>query len=116
MHYAMLADIKWQTCGKRGARKCELWRGGENACTTAYKFAKGVSFPAHHHPGWEQLVVVSGRWQIDDRVLEPGDVAITAPNQAHEERALEDTVVIISVGNNDIATPARRSRRRVRAG
>ena len=103
MQYAMLANFKWQSCGKRGAKKCELWRGGENASTAAYRFRKGVSFPAHHHPGWEQLVVVSGRWRIDDRVLGPGDVAITAPNEAHEECAIEDSVVIVSIGNNDIA-------------
>jgi len=35
-------------------------------------------------------------------VLGPGDVAITAPEEEHEERALDDSVVIISIGNNDV--------------
>jgi len=102
MQYGTLAEYKFQPTSNPGSEKFEIWRGGANAYTVAYRVKKGVVFEPHGHPGWEQLTVVSGSWKVDDRVLGPGDVAITPPLQKHREEAIEDTLVIISVGNNDL--------------
>ncbi|MSO65712.1 MAG: hypothetical protein EXQ85_07950 [Alphaproteobacteria bacterium] len=103
MQFRTLADCRWEPTDTPGSEKCELWRGGPVAYLVAYRVKKGVAFMPHSHPGWEQLTVISGRWQVDERLLGPGDVAITPPMHQHCERAIDDSVLLISVGNNDVA-------------
>ena len=102
MHFHSMDDAAWQQTNTPGSQKIELWRGGSNTYMVAFKIKAGTSFKAHAPTAWEQLTVVSGRWQVNDRILGPGDVAVTAPHEEHVERALEDTVIMVSVGNNDL--------------
>ncbi len=102
MKFGSLTDYEWQPANAVGSEKFEVWRGGPNAYTVAYRVKKGVVFEPHGHPGWEQLTVVSGSWKVDERVLGPGDIAVTPPHIKHREEAIEDTLVMISVGNNDL--------------
>jgi quercetin dioxygenase-like cupin family protein len=104
MQFAALNDYDWQDAGTPGAEKYEIWRRGDNAYLVAFRVARGTTFRPHARAtGWEHLTVVSGKWQLGESVLGPGDVAITAPGEAHEnETALEDSIVVISVGNAEI--------------
>ncbi len=104
MQFGELNDYAWQDAGTPGAEKYELWRRGENTYLVAFRVAAGTTFKPHARAtGWEHLTVVSGRWQLGDRILGPGDVAITAPGETHEnEGALDDSLVVISVGNAEI--------------
>lgn len=104
MQFGALDDYDWQSAGTPGAEKYEIWQGGDNVRLVAFRVKAGTEFKPHAHPGWEHLTVVSGRWRLGDRELGPGDVAITAPDESHDdEAALEDSLVIISIGNNDVA-------------
>ncbi|MEK9946576.1 MAG: cupin domain-containing protein [Alphaproteobacteria bacterium] len=102
MQFSAIKDFDWQPTATPGAEKYEVWRGGENAYFTAFRVKAGTVFRPHAHPGWEHLTVLSGRWQVGGKELGPGDVAITAPDEKHEESAIEDSVVMISIGNNDV--------------
>jgi len=102
MQFSAMKDFDWQATATPGAEKYEVWRGGENAYVAAFRVKAGTVFQPHAHPGWENLTVLSGRWQVGGQELGPGDVATTAPGEEHEERALEDSIVMISVGNNDV--------------
>ncbi len=102
MHIRSMSDFDWQATTTPGSEKYEIWRGGPDAYMVAYRFKAGTVIKAHAPLIWEQLTVISGRWQLNDHVLGPGDVAVSAPNEEHQERALEDTVVIVSIGNKDL--------------
>ena len=102
MQFNALKDYDWQATATPGAEKYEIWRGSENAYFAAFRVKAGTLFKPHKHPGWEYLTVLSGRWQVDDRELSPGDIAITAPGEEHTEVALDDSIIIISIGNNDV--------------
>ncbi|MEQ8248797.1 MAG: hypothetical protein RID42_14065 [Alphaproteobacteria bacterium] len=105
MQFGALDTYDWQDAGTPGAKKCELWRRGDNTYLVVFRVERGTTFKPHARTtGWEHLTVVSGRWQLGDRVLGPGDVAITAPGESHDnETALDDSVVVISVGNAEIS-------------
>ena len=75
---------------------------GGNGLLRRFPRKGGTVFQPHAHPGWEHLTVLSGRWQVGEQELGPGDVAITAPGEEHREAAIEDSVVVISIGNNDV--------------
>lgn len=102
VQFSAIEDFDWQATATPGAEKYEIWRGSKTAYFAAFRVKAGTVFQPHAHPGWEYLTVLSGRWQVGEKVLGPGDVAITAPEEEHEESALDDSVVIISIGNNDV--------------
>lgn len=74
--------------------------GDETANTAAYRIRGGLQLPTHAHPVWELVTVLSGRLRLGRDVLEAGDVLHTAPGEAHDVEAFEDTVFLVTVGQS----------------
>jgi len=73
--------------------------GGEDAVNTAaYRIRGGLRLPAHQHPVWELVIVVSGHLRLGGASLVAGDVLHTSPGTAHDVEALADTVFFVTVG------------------
>jgi len=51
--------------------------------TAVFRFEAGARFPAHNHPGGEQVFVLEGDLQIGRHRLTAGDYLYTAPNGKH---------------------------------
>ena len=51
--------------------------------TFLLRFAAGAHFPAHNHPGGEQVFVLEGDLQIGRERLRAGDYLYTPPNGKH---------------------------------
>ena len=51
--------------------------------TFLLRFESGARFPAHNHPGGEQVFVLEGDLQIGRERLRAGDYLYTPPNGAH---------------------------------
>lgn len=75
--------------------------GGDSAVNTAaYRIRGGLRLPAHTHPVWELVTILSGRLRLGSDLLAAGDVLHTHPGEAHDVEALEDTVFLVTVGQD----------------
>jgi len=74
--------------------------GDATVNTAAYRIRGGLQLPPHTHPVWELVTVVSGRLRLGGNVLKAGDVLHTAPGEAHDVEAFEDTVFLVTVGQS----------------
>jgi quercetin dioxygenase-like cupin family protein len=73
--------------------------GGESTVNTAaYRIRGGLQLPAHPHPVWELVTVLSGKLRLGAATLSAGDVLHTSAGEAHDVEALEDTVFLVTVG------------------
>lgn len=67
------------------------------APTILLKFEAGASYPAHNHPGGEELFVLEGDLRVGKDHLRAGDYLYTAPNGKHAVRSETGCVVLVSV-------------------
>ncbi len=74
--------------------------GGDTVNSAAYRVAAGIVLPPHQHPVWELVTVLSGSIRLGDAVMKPGDVLHTGPGEAHDIEAYEDSVFVVTVGQD----------------
>lgn len=73
--------------------------GGESGVNTAaYRIRGGLMLPAHPHPVWELVTVLSGKLRLGGATLSAGDVLHTSAGEAHDVEALEDSIFLVTVG------------------
>lgn len=64
----------------------------EKMSVAQWTVAQGSGFPEHAHPHEQIAMVAEGRFEMtvggETRVLDPGTVAVIAPNVRHSGRAL----------------------------
>jgi quercetin dioxygenase-like cupin family protein len=51
--------------------------------TLLMKMAPGAAYPAHRHPGGEQVLVLEGEVRFSSDLLKPGDYLYTPPELIH---------------------------------
>ncbi|WP_394824757.1 cupin domain-containing protein [Pendulispora albinea] len=87
-----------------GVHVCVLRRHGaasgeertiEAGMTLLFRMDEGARAPHHEHPGGEETYLVSGKLRVGERVLLPGDYLWTAPGEAHDALAEEDSVFFV---------------------
>lgn len=91
------ADTEWIQTDREGKAFIKvLWTSPESGgWAVLYKWLKGYEAPAHKHLGAIHDMVISGKLQIRDQIVEAGDYLYEANGMLHEETiALEDTVHI----------------------
>ncbi|HEU4532733.1 MAG TPA: cupin domain-containing protein [Polyangiaceae bacterium] len=95
-----------------GVEFCFLRRHGDAPAgspglTLMVRMAKGAHARHHGHPGGEEVYLVSGRLRVGSRLLSPGDYLWTAPGEAHDGFAEEETVFFaVLPGGLDLAAGA----------
>jgi quercetin dioxygenase-like cupin family protein len=67
------------------------------APTILLKFAAGATYPAHNHPGGEEIFVLEGDLQLVKDHLYAGDYLYTSPNRKHAVRSEMGCIVLVSV-------------------
>ena len=67
------------------------------APTILLKFEPGARYPAHNHPGAEEIFVLEGEVQLGKDLLRTGDYLYTAPNRKHAVYSERGCVVFVSV-------------------
>ena len=100
--YVTNKDQNWETTDVRGAKveKCLLWEGKYNVRSGFFRMPKGLEIPAHHHAYWVQVLVLSGKMQIEAvgskaQTIEAGEYYFVEPGETHIETALEDTHLLV---------------------
>ena len=82
-----------------GIETCSIG-GGDNVNTAAYRIAAGIVLPAHHHPVWELVTVVSGKLRLGEALMGAGDVLHTHAGESHDVQSFEETVFLVTVGQD----------------
>ena len=67
------------------------------APTILLKFEAGATYPAHNHPGGEEIFVIEGDLKLGKDHLYAGDYLYTSPNGKHAVRSVSGCVVLVSV-------------------
>ena len=99
MTHRTAADRTWKAAGYDGVELCGLRRNDTGGGAALVRIAKGARFPAHDHPGGEEVYVVSGRALIGGERFVAGDYFYTPPGGVHDLRAEEDTVIFVTTPN-----------------
>jgi len=67
------------------------------ALTILLKFDPGATYPAHNHPGGEEVFVIEGDISLGAEDLHVGDYLYTPPNGKHAARTREGCIVLVNV-------------------
>ncbi len=67
----------------------------QRAPTFILKFEAGATYPAHNHPGGEEIFVIEGDLKLGRDHLYTGDYLYTAPNGKHAVRSVNGCIVLI---------------------
>ncbi len=79
---------------------CRLWEGNYNVRSGFFRMPKGMQVPMHHHPYWVQVLVMSGKMEVqadgeDARTIAAGWYYLVEPGETHTETAVEDTLLLV---------------------
>lgn len=61
------------------------------------KFEAGATYPAHNHPGGEEIFVIEGDIKLGKDHLQAGDYLYTPPNGKHAVWSENGCVVLVNV-------------------
>ena len=67
------------------------------APTILLKFDAGATYPAHNHPGGEEVFVLEGDLKLGKDHLYTGDYLYTSPNGKHAARSEGGCIVLVNV-------------------
>ena len=88
-------QLPWQPL-RSGVDICSLHQDGETGYHWALlRYQPGASVPLHHHPGYEQILVLSGQQKDDRGTYGPGSLIINLPGSQHQVTSAEGCVVLI---------------------
>lgn len=85
--------------------KSVVWEGDYDTRSAFFRMPKGMDIPEHTHPKWVQVMVVEGAMEIetddDGKVrIDAGGCYFVEAGDTHMERALEDTLVLVTQGED----------------
>lgn len=61
------------------------------------KFEPGAKYPAHNHPGGEEVFVLEGEVEFGNKALSAGDYLYTPPNGKHAVWSKKGCVMLLSI-------------------
>lgn len=67
------------------------------APTILLKFEAGATYPAHNHPGGEEIFIIEGDLKVGKDHLYAGDYLYTPPNGKHAVWSENGCIVLVSV-------------------
>lgn len=76
-------DAPWESMVPGVSMKALRSDPATGAATILVKLEAGASFPEHNHPGGEEVFVLEGDVQLDQRHLGAGDYLYTPPGEKH---------------------------------
>jgi quercetin dioxygenase-like cupin family protein len=111
--YVAIHEQTWEPADVLGLpmERCLLWEGQHKVFAGLFRMPGGMKIPAHHHPQWVQILVLSGKLQVEEagaqvRTITSGGYYFVEPGDSHVETALEDTLLLVVA--EDDRSPSRR--------
>ena len=95
-------QIEWQPLTEPGVtgvyvKVLRFDKETRRAPTILLKFDPGATYPAHNHPGGEEVFVLEGDLKLGKDHLYTGDYLYTSPNGRHAVRSEGGCVVLVNV-------------------
>jgi quercetin dioxygenase-like cupin family protein len=92
--------LEWKPLAEPGVTGIEVKvlqydREARRAPTILLRFAAGASYPAHVHPGGEEIFVLEGDLRLGRDHLYAGDYLYTAPGNIHAARSVGGCVALV---------------------
>jgi anti-sigma factor ChrR (cupin superfamily) len=103
---ASLADVVvrggnegWRTLSVPGtsAKALRVDRASGSS-TSLVRFEAGTNFPAHNHPGGEEIFLLEGDLRVGGHRLEPGDYLYTPPDGKHAAATERGCLFLVTLG------------------
>jgi anti-sigma factor ChrR (cupin superfamily) len=93
------ADHRWVASPQPGVERVMLDRlGGERArATSLVRYAPGSVFPAHGHPGGEEILVLAGTFSDDSGHYGPGWYLRNPPGSAHQPSSADGALIFVKL-------------------
>ena len=95
-------DVAWKALVEPGVKG--IWvkvlrydKPARRAPTIMLKFEAGSSYPAHNHPGGEEIFVLEGDIRLGADHLRAGDFIFTAPGNKHAVHSEGGCIILVSV-------------------
>lgn len=93
-------QIDWQPLPEEGitgiyVKVLQYDQETSRAPTILLKFVPGATYPAHTHPGGEEVFVLEGEITLGGDHLVAGDYLYTAPNNNHAVRSDTGCIVLL---------------------
>lgn len=85
----------WEASRIPGVRYRTLRSTGKNAGTFLIRMEPGTAYPAHAHPGGEEVFVVSGSVRVGSHRLAEGGYLYTPPGGAHDAASEEGCLFLV---------------------
>src|ERR1700730_10446921 len=95
-------QIEWQALSEPGVsgvfvKVLRFDQETRRAPTILLKFDAGATYPAHNHPGGEEVFVLEGDLKLGKDHLYAGDYLYTSPNGKHAVRSEGGCIVLVNV-------------------
>jgi anti-sigma factor ChrR (cupin superfamily) len=92
-------EHRWVSSPQAGVTRMMLDRlGGEHArATSLVRYAPSSVFPAHAHPGGEEILVLSGTFSDDSGHHGPGCYLRNPPGSAHQPSSLDGALIFVKL-------------------
>ena len=95
-------QMEWQPLAEPGVtgvfvKVLRFDKEARRAPTILLRFEPGATYPAHNHPGGEEVFVIEGDIKLGPDHLQTGDYLHTAPNNKHAVWSEKGCVVLVSV-------------------
>ena len=93
------ADHRWVASPQPGVERVMLDRiGAERArATSLVRYLPHSVFPAHGHPGGEEILVLSGTFSDDSGDYGPGWYLRTPPGSSHQPSSVEGALIFVKL-------------------
>ena len=89
-----LDELEWQPF-RAGIEIYPLSSRSDQSLLSAFlRYSPGASVPQHEHPGYEQILVLSGSQEDDAGVYPAGTLYISKPGTRHSVRSPNGCVVL----------------------
>jgi anti-sigma factor ChrR (cupin superfamily) len=79
----LIAERDWKPLHK-GVEISVLYQNGQDGPMAAFlHYQPGARVPAHYHPGYEHILILSGQQRDEQHVYDAGTLAIQSPGMTH---------------------------------
>ncbi len=108
-------DRAWTPVDVRGTMmdKAILWDAGFDIQSSMFRMTQDMVIARHTHQHWVQVVVIEGEMRIEADSgegvhIRQGGCYLLAPGDTHVERAVTDSIVLVTQLDDHPAYPVRR--------